>query len=811
MVNGYMRFIVRLACLVAGLLVGVGAPAIGQNVQPQLPFAQLVDLWGRQLDRIVYRASQSDVRAVEIEPLRDRANDVRDAARAIAQSARNDIEENTKLLAPYQTKPGADQPPESDEVKAQRQRITDRIRISDDQRRQCEMIVVRAEQALERLTKLRSELVLQNLLQRNLSPLNGLTWARAGPQLVSAIDKISRGFKDWRASGLGTLTTRQGTALPPLVLWASAALLLAWGGHRLRRRYGRAATEALGSNRDRRLVAIVDGLGRVLVPILAVWLVGRLAMVSEPPAPLDLLMPALAEVVIWMLLVHGWTAAALAPNHPQWRVLPFAEDGARFLSRALRRLVTVGLITDFLYLCLTQSGDYDAVASIGALIPSVAVALLALPALSNQAWEAPRPDGATHAVLIGGPWWTAVRVALRLVLLLAVVLAVLGYSTLATRVHSALASTGLLLAVALLAHRLLGDLLEDMAAADTATGAWLRRLLGMPADIVLRGQHFVLLGIDVVMVLALCIALPAVWNADIDAILRGFGQLLHGVKIGGVTLSLADIAMALVAFGVCLLGARLLRVVVRDRVMPTLDAPLPLRQSVDTGLNYVGVTVAVLVGVGALGLDFRSLAIVIGGLSVGIGLGLQNIANNVISGVVLLVERPIKAGDWVSVTGHEGFVRRINIRATEIETFQRTHVIVPNSLFLQNPVINRTYSDTSSRIDIPISVPVGTDVARVETILRETALGHPRILRVPTPIVRFGRIGPAGLEFELFVFVAQLEDRLVVNNDLNRAILGRLIGDRIIDPTALPEFKVRDLDKLAAALSMPHAAAPPEG
>ena len=92
-----------------------------------------------------------------------------------------------------------------------------------------------------------------------------------------------------------------------------------------------------------------------------------------------------------------------------------------------------------------------------------------------------------------------------------------------------------------------------------------------------------------------------------------------------------------------------MRSIVRDRVMPTVEAPMPLRQSIDAGLNYAGVIIAILVGIGALGIDFTNLAIVLGALSVGIGLGLQNIANNVISGVVLLIERPIKAGDWVSV------------------------------------------------------------------------------------------------------------------------------------------------------------------
>ena len=248
------------------------------------------------------------------------------------------------------------------------------------------------------------------------------------------------------------------------------------------------------------------------------------------------------------------------------------------------------------------------------------------------------------------------------------------------------------------------------------------------------------------------------------------------------------------AFVVCIVLARLVRSVVRDRVLPTVDAPLPLRQSIDAGLNYVGVLLALVIGIGALGVDFTNLAIVLGALSVGIGLGLQNIANNVISGVILLVERPIKAGDWVTVAGHEGFVRRINIRATEMETFQRTHVIMPNSMFLQNPVVNRTYSDTSSRVEIKLTVGLATDVATMEAVLREAALGHPRVLRVPPPIVRFERITPSGLDFELFVFVNRLEDRLVVTNDLNQTILARLIEAGIVDPKPIPTFKLHGIE-----------------
>ena len=254
--------------------------------------------------------------------------------------------------------------------------------------------------------------------------------------------------------------------------------------------------------------------------------------------------------------------------------------------------------------------------------------------------------------------------------------------------------------------------------------------------------------------LLLAVGIPAAWGVDTDAIVEGGGPAMRGVKVGGVTISLGNVGMAIVAFAVCMVIARLVRA---HRARPRAadrrraDGAAPIDRCRP---QLCGVLLALVIGVGALGIDFTNLAIVLGALSVGIGLGLQNIANNVISGVILLVERPIKAGDWVTVSGHEGFVRRINIRATEIETFQRTHVIMPNSAFLQNPVVNRTYADTSSRVEIKLTVGLATDVAVMEGLLREAALGHPRVLRVPAPIVRFVRITPSGLDFELFVFVA---------------------------------------------------------
>jgi len=793
-----VRFSLRLAWLV--LLATLVQPALAQSpAAPQRPFGQLVDLWTRQLDRISTRSDQANLLPVEIDSLREQAADVRAAASAAASLARNDLADTRRLLAPLEAKPANDAVPESDAVKAERDRLTEQATVSEGRAKQAEVVIARADQLIERLTKLRGEVMLRTLLRRDASPLSREVWTKLGPQFTAAVKAISSGMAAWFAEGL-RFDDRESAALGG---WAVLTIVLWAIGRYLRRRFGRGdATEP--GQRDRTVAAAIDGVGLVLVPILAVWLIGKLLSATVPPPPIDVLIPELTLRLIIFLLIVGLTATALSPHRPAWRILPFTNASADSLSQALRRLMGIGLTVDFVYVALVRSGgETDALSAVGALVLATVISLLTLPALGNRSWHATQPEGEERSVMIGGIWWSVARLMLSVAVLSSIVFALLGYATLAAQLHNSIYTTCLLIAVALLAHRMIGDLLEEAAAPDTPTGRWVRQRFGVAADASLRGQHLLLLLVDFVLLMLLAVGIPAAWNVDTDAILGGAGHLIRGVQIGGVTISLGNIGLAIAAFVVVILLARLIRGVVRERVLPTLDAPLPLRQSIDAGLNYVGVIVAILIGIGTLGIDFTNLAIVLGALSVGIGLGLQNIANNVISGVFLLVERPIKAGDWVSVSGHEGFVRRINIRATEIETFQRTHVLVPNSIFLQNPVVNRTYSDTSSRVEIKLTVGIGTDVAVMEGMLREAALAHPRVLRVPAPIVRFNQIMAAGLEFELFVFVARLEDRLVVSNDLNKAILAKLIELKIVDPAPVPQLRVLGVDNPSTAERVP--------
>ena len=173
------------------------------------------------------------------------------------------------------------------------------------------------------------------------------------------------------------------------------------------------------------------------------------------------------------------------------------------------------------------------------------------------------------------------------------------------------------------------------------------------------------------------------------------------------------------------------------------------------------------------GFDFSNIAIIAGALSVGIGFGLQNIVNNFVSGLVLLFERPIRKGDWIVVGQTEGYVKDIQIRATRIQTFDRSDVIVPNSELISGQVTNWVLSTKSGRAIIPVGVAYGSDTEKVRDILMEIAETNNEIDTsgyMPKPRVLFREFGDSSLNFELRVFMKEVDNRLSLISDINFAI-----------------------------------------
>ncbi len=210
-----------------------------------------------------------------------------------------------------------------------------------------------------------------------------------------------------------------------------------------------------------------------------------------------------------------------------------------------------------------------------------------------------------------------------------------------------------------------------------------------------------------------------------------------------------------------------------------LNHKLLARLSLDSGTRHTVVTLVgyalwfliFFISLSIVGINLKNLAIVAGALSVGIGFGLQNIVSNFVSGLVILFERPIKEGDWVIINGQEGFVKTIRIRSTEIETFDKAHVLIPNADILSGNVVNRTHDDLYGRIVVAVNVSYDADMERVRDILLELARADKRLVRDPAPYVWITSFDDSYLKCELRGITANVMNKGSIQSDLMFGIL----------------------------------------
>ncbi len=275
---------------------------------------------------------------------------------------------------------------------------------------------------------------------------------------------------------------------------------------------------------------------------------------------------------------------------------------------------------------------------------------------------------------------------------------------------------------------------------------------------------------------------PTVWD-----------NLFSSVK--GTRISFDSVVQGLLFFLATLYLTRVVKYFIRDRVLSRTNIDVAAQSSIVTIIGYVGGLVALLVGLSIMGLDFKNLAIVFGALSVGIGFGLQNIVNNFVSGLLILFERPIKEGDWVVVGGNEGIVRKINIRSTEIETFDKASILIPNANILSTDLTNWTHSDMYGRVIVPVGVSYDSDVKKVRQILLDCAAQEPQVLSKPAPYVWFTEFADNSLNFELRCIVQNVMNKGTVKSNLMFSILDAFNKEGIEIP--FPQRVVHFADRLS--------------
>ena len=486
------------------------------------------------------------------------------------------------------------------------------------------------------------------------------------------------------------------------------------------------------------------------------------------------------EALRVVIAVNALGRGALAPGRAHWRLLPMSDRTAAIIYRLAMAIAAIWAVVRVIEPAADVAASLNiaiAARGVGAVLVSIAIAY-ALRRLGSD----PGAQGARQAEA-----WAPLRTLGWAAALAILAAAVTGYIAFATFLVNQAIYLSVLGSALAIADIIVQHGIEAILKPDAPVGARLMAMAGLRRS-ALAQIAVILQGVARLVVLAVAVAAALrPWGVQSD-MFSGLRAAYFGFSIGGVTLSLSSMIGAAIVFAVVVFLTRLIQDWLSSRLLPQTRLDAGVRNSFRTIFGYVGVIVAALLAGAHIGLDFQKLALIAGGLSVGIGFGLQTIASNFVSGLILLWERPIRVGDWVVVGAEQGFVRAINARATEIETFDRGSLIVPNSNLVSGVVKNWVHNDRVGRIIVSVNVAYESDLDAVRDLMIAAAKAQDQVLAIPAPSVVFAEFGDWALKFNLVCFVDDILLAERTRSDINFDILSRMreAGLRIAYPAPPP-------------------------
>jgi potassium efflux system protein len=516
---------------------------------------------------------------------------------------------------------------------------------------------------------------------------------------------------------------------------------------------------------------------------------------------------ATLAISVALMFVSTLSNAVLAPKQNAWRLVRVSDHGARLLVLSIFAMAVVNGL-DYLAGTISEMlGSPVVFTVVKSLIATIIIGLI-LMAMSLIKPIVPAVETLDGQ---GRPWPRAVSLLFVLTGVALILATLAGYVGLARFIATQIVMTGAILVTMYIGILTGKAVAKQNALADTVVGRYLEKRFGMEQVALDQTGLAAGLGIYVLVVLFFIPLILLQWGFQIADIEAWAYRIFTDINIGSIKISIVGILAGVLLFAAGYVVTRWFQRWIDGNVMARSRVDTGVRNSVKTGIGYLGIGLAGLIGISAAGFNLSNLALVAGALSLGVGFGLQNIVSNFVSGLILLVERPFKVGDWVVTGTTEGFVKRISVRATEIETFQRQTIMVPNSLFINASVGNWTHKNKLGRSDIPVTVSYSSAPRQVMDTLLKIAAAHPLVLKNPQPLAVFSAFGDATMTFELRVYLADIVNGTGVRNDLRLAIyeqfkeegLGAPFSKEELEPEAPPPGPETDALTLQADAAGP--------
>ncbi|MGN6747763.1 MAG: mechanosensitive ion channel family protein [Xanthobacteraceae bacterium] len=757
--------------------------------------------WQRQLDLLEKELNRPHLRYSELNEFRDQLQRVRSEAADLWNRLQPRLQADKAQMDLFGPAPATGQPAEPEQTALARAELNYHSRLLTGAQTAVNSTNLRIETLLNAIQDVRRKNFSSVLFQPIPRVYAYETWANLPDHVPAAARKIRDLIADWWQNN--TDRREIGYAAIEALLLALLLGAACWRGIRRIRR-AKESAESPPFWRRASAAATLVALRALPVVLPVVFLYGMIASTQNLPERIDWLFYLTAQSLVIVFTVWALAGAVFSPSTPHWRLVPTSDAAAARLRNLTTLLAVVYSLTTFLYVA-TRLVQAPFALTIAIALPSsllmagIVVALLRTPLGAANGAAPPR-------------LFKLVRTAVWVIVAAIIVCAVAGYLPLARFLAQQLVVTGSILALIYLLLLWVDGFAQGLTDDGTMVAGWLKRGAALEQP---RREQLALPISLLLKVAVLVLSVPLImlqWGYTGPDIREWYWQLFFGLRIGNTDVTFGALLASILVFGVGYAAARLFQGWLDARVLQPAGISGGVRNSIRTGIGYAGIVVAALLAFSYAGFSLSNVAIIAGALSVGIGFGLQNLVNNFVSGLILLAERPIRVGDMVVVGGEEGYVRKISVRSTELETFDGAHVLVPNSYFVAEKVKNWTFRNNIRRIAIPIGVAYGSDAREVQAVLLKVAADNPDVLKTPAPAVTLDEFASGSVNFTLYAFIADITKTGSVRTELAMTILAAFAQTGIVIPFGQTDVSIRQMDWLrdviaeyAAPALAPHA------
>lgn len=778
-----------VALLAALLLAFCLMPAFAAPPAPPPDVDTVLAAARKQIDDIRKRIADETDDATLVKQRSD-ALDIQSRADAATEALTPQLASVTARLSELGTPP--DGAKEAPDVAAQRAQLEKNSRALDAQIKLARLLSVHAGQTAERVSAQRRTQFQARLGERRDSFLSGQFWTEFREEFPRDLQRLED-LRDDLSTAVGQ-TPKWGW----LLLAAAAALAIAlrvWVGRYLLQL---TATRVPPGRLRRSFLAVTLVILAVATPgVIALLIQAGLDWKSQLSDSTSSLLTNLVATVCFGGYVSGLGYALLSTNRPSWRLPPVSDIVAnrlRWLPGVLGVLVVMIWLAERLPVLLNAS--LTTTITLTGIVAVLTMAMLgAVLAISRRLRRQALQESETPIPL----WVSLLVAAVWTVLIVSLASLLAGYVAFGSFLVKQVLWVLIVLASAYLASTLIEDGFSTLLGTSHREGDGDGPSIRDQAAVLLSGM-----GRVAIALLAIILLLAPFGEAPMD-LLQRFDQLRKGLAIGEAQIRPGAVLQALVVLAVSLLSVKMLKRWLSNRYLPTTELDPGMQLSAATLFGYGGFVVAVALSLSAAGIGLERVAWIASALSVGIGFGLQAVVQNFVSGLILLAERPVKVGDWVSLGGVEGDILRINVRATEIQMGDRSTVIVPNSEFVTKTVRNVTRSNPLGLVQIKLPMPLSTDAEQVRELMLQAFADHEDVLDSPEPNVFLDGIDAGHLIFNAKGYVSSPRAAYGVRSALLFTVLKRLhdAGLEVSSPPTMLLASAPEPTQAAAPVAVP--------